>query len=83
MIATIGTSCAVIGSGISVIGNLVNTVYKDHHRAIELWTFSSAMVFVWGCGYLLGWWDGGIGVAAITGMNAVFLVSNLWGLVHT
>lgn len=82
MIALIGTSCAVIGSIISVLGNLVNTVNKDHYQAIELWTFSSALVFIWGCGYLMGWWNGGIGIAAITGMNLVFLMSNLWGLFH-
>lgn len=80
MIATIGTSCAVVGSTISVIGNLVNTIQKDHSRAIELWTFSSALIIIWATGFLLGWWNGGVGVAAILGMNVVFFASNLWGI---
>jgi len=75
-----GTCCAVFGAGISVLGNLVNTIQGKHYDSIFIWTFSSAMVAIWAFGFLMKWWNGGIGVAAILGMNLVFLISNLYGI---
>ena len=75
-----GTCCAVFGAGISIIGNLVNTLQGKHYDSIFIWTFSSAMVAIWAFGFLMKWWNGGIGVAAIMGMNVVFWISNLYGI---
>jgi hypothetical protein len=82
MIEDIGTCIAVVGSIISVIGNLVNTVLKNHRKAIVLWTVSSFLNSLWFYGFITGWWDGGLGAAAMLGMNIVFFASNVWGLWH-
>jgi hypothetical protein len=77
-----GTLLSVGGGILSVIGNLINTIRRDHLKAISIWTVSSAMIFIWAGGFLLQWWDGGLGVAAIMGMNGVFLISNIWGVIQ-
>jgi hypothetical protein len=81
MIEDIGSAIAVIGSIISVLGNLVNTLWKNHRKAIVLWTVSSFLNSLWFYGFIVGWWDGGIGVTAMLGMNLVFFASNIYGLV--
>jgi len=84
IVGIIGSLCAVTGAIISVIGNLVNTgvitLWNAHLTAVRLWTVSSFLIMVWAAGHEMGWWNGGLGVLAILGMNLVFLLSNLWGL---
>ena len=82
MIEDVGTLIAVAGSSISVLGNLVNTIRKQHRKAIALWTASSFLNSLWFYGFIQHWWDGGPGTEAMLGMNIVFFASNVWGLLH-
>jgi hypothetical protein len=79
LLSALGSTIAISGGIVSVLGNLLNTVYKSHRLAIRLWTFSSFMIMIWGFGYLLHLWVDGLAVAAITGMNVIFFISNVWG----
>jgi hypothetical protein len=81
-ISLLGFPLALAGAIISIVGNLLNTIRKMHRLAIGLWTVSSFLIAVWGTGYMLGIWRDGLAVAAITGMNVIFLISNVYGLVR-
>ena len=80
MIEYIGSTLAISGAACSIIGNIRNTVYLDHYMALGLWTVSAPLMSIWAFGYLVGWWNGGLSIAAILGMNLVFTVSNVYGL---
>jgi hypothetical protein len=84
VLGILGSLCALTGACISVLGNLINTgtftLWNGHLVAIKLWTVSSFLMAVWAFGHEMRWWDGGLGVLAVLGMNVVFLVSNLYGL---
>lgn len=84
IVGIIGSLCAVAGAIISIVGNLINTgvikICNAHLTAVRLWTASSFLMALWAAGHEIGWWNGGLAVLAILGMNLVFLLSNLWGL---
>ena len=76
----IGETLAVLGSIISVIGTLYNNIRHDHHRAMELWFFSNLFLMLWAGGYVLGYWDGGVSMAALFVMYCIYFVTNVYGL---
>ncbi len=82
MIESVGTSVAVTGSIISVIGSCINNLQHNHRMAMEFWMVSNVLLLVWCIGNLAGLWNGGISVFAMLCMYLIFATTNYWGLYH-
>ena len=77
----IGPDLAVVGSGISIIGVVLNNVFLMHREAMMVWCVSNVILMAYFYGHWKDWWDGGLSSGVIFGMYAVMLVSGGWGLV--
>jgi len=78
----IGTTLAVTGSILSIIGILVNNLWLDHTLAMYLWLFSNPALALWAIGVWQGYWDGGLSIKAITVMYLIAFVSGAVGLFY-
>jgi hypothetical protein len=77
----IGTTLAVVGSIISIIGTLTNNLYHKHLLAMQVWAVSNIILLVWAVGNSIGWWDGGLSGIALAIMYSVFTISGVFGLI--
>jgi len=80
MIEHIGTFLAIGGTILSIYGAVVFNQWRDYTRAKMVWAISNPMLLVWALGYLAGYWDGSLSVAALACLYAVYTISNWWGL---
>ena len=80
MLALIGTTLAISGSAISIIGTLYNNLLRQHYRAMCIWMISNILLLAWAWGMSEGWWDGGISGKALVVMYGIFTATNLYGL---
>lgn len=76
----IGTTLAVAGTVISIIGTLVNNVALSHVAAMWAWMLSNPLLLAWAYGTYKKWWNGSISIEALGVMYFVFTVTNFYGL---
>ena len=77
---TIGTTLAVSGTAISIIGATINNLSLDHLYAMQIWRVSNIALFCWSFGLWRKYWEGGLSGAALCGMYLWFAVTNEIGL---
>ena len=80
MVEYIGSILAVGGSLLSVYGALIFNLRNDYTQAKLIWAISNPMLLAWALGYIAGYWDGSLSIAALAVLYAVYTVSNWWGL---
>lgn len=80
MMQSPGIFLVVAGSGLSILGTLLNNVYLNHRAAMLIWMLSNPLLLIWAVGYGLGLWDGGLSAAALAMMYGFFTVTNWYGL---
>ena len=80
LFSIVGTTLAVLGALLSIVGTTVNNLKHDHVLAMRIWAWSNPMLAAWAIGYIAGIWDGALSVAALLGMYLYFAVTNWWGL---
>jgi hypothetical protein len=76
----IGTSLAVAGSTISVLGTLANNIWLNHNLAMGIWMISNPILLGWAYGNYKKWWNGGLSFEAVGCMYAIFTITNFYGL---
>jgi hypothetical protein len=76
----VGISFAVGGSVLSIVGTMHNNINLDHRMAMIFWMVSNPLLLIWGMGYSLRIWNGGLSGWALAGMYLVFTITNFYGL---
>ena len=79
-LSSVGTALAITGTVASIYGAVVFNQWKDYTQAKMVWAISNPMLLVWALGYIAGYWDGSLSVAALACLYAVYTISNWWGL---
>ena len=72
----IALALALSGTGLSVIGALINNLLLDPSLARVIWATSNPIMLILAIGNYRLWWNGGISMKAIICTYAVFTISN-------
>jgi hypothetical protein len=76
----IGSTLAVTGSTLSLVGALANNLFLAHALAMQLWMMSNPILAGWAIGQRKGVWNGGLSMDALIVMYLIFTVTNFYGL---
>jgi hypothetical protein len=79
---TIGTTLAICGTFISMIGVCYNNVFLEHTTAMWVWTISNTIFVGYFYGRLKGSWDGGLPDFLLCLNYIVMLITGLYGLLR-